>query len=154
MHTAFSKLAFLLLIFALVAPDSSARNSGRGVQRTAESTVTGFYHWYLHALDEKQDPYAGHQDSLRKYVSIGLVRKLDRIRKGPDGMEADYFLQAQDVGDDWKDSISVTMKLSKRKTATAEVTLGVNPEMKHTVTVRLRKEALGWKIAEVTAAKP
>ena len=83
------------------------------------------------------------------YVSPSLLRELKRIMQSPNGMETDYFLQAQDYLEDWPTRISISDTKVQSGIATTVVTLGENPAAPYRLTVTLQQEAGGWKIRRV-----
>jgi hypothetical protein len=71
------------------------------VPQSAKTTVVAFYKWYLHALAADKEPLEDDRAELARYVSLPLLREIDRRIHSDEGMDADYFIQAQDVLPDW-----------------------------------------------------
>jgi hypothetical protein len=105
-----------------------------------------FYKWYLSELAQNHDPLSGDKKSLVPYVSASLLRQITRMMHSPDGMEADYFIQAQDYLDGWLQHVSTSDTRRQAGVATTIVTLGEKPEDQHRLSVTLLKEAGMWKI--------
>jgi hypothetical protein len=108
-----------------------------------------FYKWYLSELAQNHDPLSGDKKSLVPYVSASLLRQITRMMHSPDGMEADYFIQAQDYLDGWLQHVSTSDTRRQAGVATTIVTLGEKPEDQHRLSVTLLKEAGVWKIVRV-----
>jgi hypothetical protein len=124
-------------------------------QEAASATVkpdvaaAAFYKWYLNQLEENHDPLRGDQKSLVPYVSASLLREITLKMQSPDGMDADYFIQAQDYLDDWLEHISTSDTRVQAGVATTVVSLGERPERRYRLSVTLVKEAGVWKIRRV-----
>ena len=112
---------------------------------TPEATLRHFYEWYLHALNQNDEPLERHQAELSKFVTQRLMTSLNRARKRPDGIDADFFIDAQDFDETWEKNISTSRARIQGTRATASVTLkGTSFDDK--LRVGLRKEGGLWKI--------
>lgn len=117
-----------------------------------DAVVQSFYKWYIHALNQNSDPFYKQRKTTRKYVSRRLVKEIDNMVKGPDGLNGDYFLDAQDWDKEWEDNI-VIVKTSVDK-GKAEVELSLKgPNMGRTLKIRLVEESGSWKIDNVENAE-
>jgi Protein of unknown function (DUF3828) len=94
---------------------------------TPEATVQRFYKWYLHALNQNQDPLEKNQAELSKFVTQRLMKSLRRAIKRPDGIDADFFIDAQDWDEAWEKNISVTKATIQGEQATVGITLKGGP---------------------------
>ena len=108
-----------------------------------------FYRWYLQSLAKDRDPVTKDRATLRTYVSAACIAEIDRLIKSPDGLEADYFIQAQDFQDDWANNISVKETARNAATASELVTLGPKGPSQQKVKVELKNEKGSWKISSV-----
>jgi hypothetical protein len=108
-----------------------------------------FYEWYLNELAQNHDPLSGDKKCLVPYVSAPLLRQITRMMHSPDGMEADYFIQAQDYLDGWLHHVSTSDTKVQAGVATTVVTLGEKPQEQYRLSVTLAKEAGVWKIRRV-----
>jgi hypothetical protein len=142
---------WLLLIWVLGAqaqapaaelPAVAAPNSGS----TPQATLTAFYHWYLQAIAKDRNPV---QDDRAK-ISDPVIRDIDRRLNSPQGLDEDYFTQAQDYLDDWLTNIVVSDVKTDGKAATAVVTLGRTKDSRHRLAVTLIDEEGNWKISGVS----
>ena len=71
------------------------------------------------------------------------------MKKGPDGLDGDYFLDAQDFDNLWAKNITISdLKVSGRN-ATAEVRLTGKGEMRRRLSVSLVSDGRAWKIDKV-----
>jgi len=111
--------------------------------------VSTFYRWYLRSLTQDRDPVTQDTATLRKYVAAALIGEIDKRLKSPEGLDSDYFLQAQDYLDDWEGNVSVAQLENTGTVATTVLTLGGKGQTAYRLKVTLKKEAGTWKIAKV-----
>jgi len=115
---------------------------------TPEATLRSFYEWYLHTLNQNLEPLEKHQAELSKFVTQRLMTSLNRARKRPEGIDADFFIDAQDFDETWEKNISTSRARIQGTRATASVTLkGTSFDDK--LRVGLRKEGGVWKIDSI-----
>ena len=115
---------------------------------TPEATLRHFYEWYLHALNQNQEPLEKHQAELSKFVTQRLMTSLNRARKRPEGIDADFFIDAQDFDETWEKNISTSRARIQGARATASVTLK-GKSFDDKLRVGLRKEGGLWKIDSI-----
>ena len=116
---------------------------------TPEMSVRRFYEWYLHALNQNEEPLEKHQAELSKFVTRRLLRSLNRALKRPDGIDADFFIDAQDWDKTWEKNIYASKAKIQGARATTTVTLKGESVGKHRLRIGLRKEGGVWKIESV-----
>lgn len=116
---------------------------------TPEATVRHFYEWYLHALNQNEEPLEKHQNEMRKFVTHRLMTSLNRARKSPEGIEADFFLDAQDWDETWEKNISTSRARIQGARATVSVMLKGASFGDHKLLVGLRKDGGAWRIDRV-----
>lgn len=116
---------------------------------TPDATVSKFYNWYLHLLATDHDPLRDDRPKLSEYVSKALIQEITQRMNSADGLDADYFIQAQDYLDDWENNISVTKPEINGNTAVLVVTLGATEESRYRLRLTLKKESNIWKIRKV-----
>lgn len=133
-----------LALYGLIASAQPAKPASQ-----PPDVVRDFYRWYLQAIAKSKDPATKDRAGLKNYVSADCIAMIDRKMKSPDGLDADYFLQAQDFEDNWISNISVKETARTATTATMAVVLGKSPS-EQKLTVRLRNEKGVWKIVAVT----
>ncbi|MEO6804161.1 MAG: DUF3828 domain-containing protein [Granulicella sp.] len=125
-------------------------------QRSAPSSpdvvTRSFYGWYLQQIAADHHPLTDKDPRLRKYVSAALLREIRRQMASPDGLDADYFIKAQDYRNEWLGKITTSETHVRGGIATTTVTLGDTLESRHRLTVRLVREAGVWKIRKVQRA--
>lgn len=119
-------------------------------QAGPEAVVQSFYAWYLHALNQNQDPLEKQQAQLSKFITQRLLKSLNRALKRPDGIDADFFIDAQDWDQAWEKNISTSKAIIQGSLATVTVTLkgGAGFGIKK-LKVGLRKEYGAWKIDKI-----
>jgi hypothetical protein len=120
-----------------VAPESNPSES-----------IRGFYRWYVNELIANRNPIDNRKE-LKRFATERLLKEIDRMKKGPDGLDGDYFVDAQDFDDLWAKNITVSdVKISGTK-ATAEVLLAGKSDMRRRLHVSLVKEGSVWKVDKV-----
>jgi hypothetical protein len=113
-------------LLAMVLSAAFALSSIAQPQPTAagpERVIRDFYGWYVQALVANQDPLGKRRGELSRYATARLLREIDKMRKGPDGLDGDYFLDAQDFDRAWAKNINVSHVVTKGTSATADVEL-------------------------------
>jgi hypothetical protein len=115
-------------------------------------TIRSFYRWYVTELIANRNPIENHKE-LKRFATERLLKEIDRMMKGADGLGADYFLDAQDFDNLWAKNISVSdVKITGMK-ATAEVLLAGKGEMRRRLTVSLVNDGGIWKVDKVQGRK-
>jgi Protein of unknown function (DUF3828) len=138
----------LVALFVLTLAAPTLAQAGAAPAAKPDAVIREFYKWYVHALNQNKDPLTGQRTVMRKYVTTRLIREIDRMAKGPDGLDGDYFIDAQDWDKEWEKNIDVSDIVTKVTIATARVTLS-GPQMTRHVQVTLKQEAGVWKVDRV-----
>lgn len=144
-----SILPFLTLIVTLaVALTGRAAEPITASPSDPSATLHSFYHWYVTELIVNHEPLKN-RAAMQRFVTKRLLREIDKAVQSPEGLEADYFLDAQDFDNQWADNISISkVKVSGDK-ATAEVLLTGQETMRRQLSVTLIKEGSLWKVDKV-----
>ena len=129
-------------------PAYASRGSHATTKETPEIVIRNFYNWYVHALNLNGDPLTKRRVKLRQFVSARLLRELDNAVMGPDGLDGDYFLDAQDWDKEWEKNIAISQLNNSGGRAEATVLL-TGPEMNKKLRVGLVREGRRWKIDNV-----
>jgi len=115
-----------------------------------EAAVRRFYEWYLHALNQNEDPLGERRAELGKFVTPRLMKSLNRALGRPEGIGADFFIDAQDWDESWEKNISVSKAKIKGARATVSVSLkGTGSVGNHQLRIGLQKQRGAWKIDSV-----
>ncbi|MBX7223270.1 MAG: YbjP/YqhG family protein [Blastocatellia bacterium] len=115
---------------------------------TPEATVRSFYKWYLHELNQNHNPVEKPGPTMKKYVTARLLKEIDRMVKGPDGLDGDYFIDAQDWDKEWEDNIVVSALAEQGTKASMNVQFK-GPNMSRNVRVNLLQQQGTWKVDKV-----
>jgi hypothetical protein len=117
---------------------------------TPEATVRRFYEWYLHALNQRHEPLVKHRAEMSRFVTQRLMKSLNRALKRADGIDADFFIDAQDWDEGWEKNVSASKATIQGKRATINVTLkGGAAFGNKKLSVGLLKEGGVWKIDSI-----
>src|SRR2546421_8168188 len=74
---------------------------------TPEDCIRNFYRWYVTNLVANRDPMKQRKE-IRRYATERLLKKTDKMEKGPNGLDGDYFVDAQDFDPLWSKNISIS----------------------------------------------
>jgi hypothetical protein len=129
-----------------LAPVVRAQESSAAAAVTQQ--IQSFYQWYVQALNKNQDPLEKNRAELKRFVSQRLLKEIDRAKKGPDGLDGDYFLDAQDWDKDWAKNIAIQNVKTSGAKGSAEVALS-GPTMKRRLQLQLVQEGGAWKVDKV-----
>ena len=111
-------------------------------------TIRSFYHWYVTVLVANHDPMKNRAE-MKRFVTDRLLNEIDKMAKGPDGLDGDYFVDAQDFDNKWAKNISVSKVKIHGTRATAEVLLTGSESMNKRLSLDLVNEGGAWKINKV-----
>lgn len=136
-------LALCLLSFSL----SPAARAAGGEEEKVTARLREFYAFYVHALNADLDMLKKENAAkLKPYITARFLHAVDKMRKGPDGLDGDPYIDAQDWGKDWGKNVTVqNIKLGTGGHATAEVVLQ-DKEWRHRLHVKLATEDGVYKI--------
>ena len=139
------RILALLTLFALIplVPTRAAE-----VSATPEECIRNFYRWYVTNLQANREPLK-QRSEIRQYATERLLKELAKMKMGPDGLNADYFLDAQDFDPKWAKNISISGVQTQGDKSSAHVLLNASPEMQTKLVVHLVKEGGSWKVDKV-----
>ena len=143
-------MKFLVSVFALAVAlgFSSIAPAAEPPTANPSDAIRNFYRWYVGELIANRDPLAN-RSQLKRFVTERLVKEINGMKKGPEGLNGDYFVDAQDFDDLWAKNITVSdVKISGTK-ATAEVLLAGKPDMRRRLQVSLANDGGAWKVDKV-----
>lgn len=142
-----TRLLTSVLLIGLSSALSFAQAKGP-VPGSPEAVIRSFYKWYVHALNQNSDPFTKQRTILRRYVTDRLIQEIDKAIKGPDGLDGDYFIDAQDWDKEWEKNIAVSSVVASKTSASALITLS-GATMSRKLRVTLKQERGAWKIDKV-----
>ena len=131
------------LCLALLLPLQAAESGA-----TPEGCIRGFYQWYVTNLVANRDPMK-QRTELRRFATERLLKELSRMKMGPEGLDGDYFTDAQDFDPLWAKNISVSGVKTQGDKSSAHVLLNGSQGMKKNLSVQLVKESGIWKVDKV-----
>src|SRR3954470_8017942 len=74
---------------------------------TPEDCIRNFYRWYVSNLVANRDPMK-QRTEIRRYATERLLKEIAKMVKGPDGLDGDYFVDAQDFDPLWAKNIAIS----------------------------------------------
>lgn len=148
------RMSMLLIAAVALMPLASACARSAPSLTSAEDAAVpqiaaqAAYRWYMALLAEDKDASDDPQ-GYERYVSAPLRARIERQMNSTDGMDADYFLKAQDYSDSWLTHIAAERGPRTGNITRTTVILGAGSEQWR-LTVSMAREGGQWKIAEVT----
>jgi hypothetical protein len=115
---------------------------------TPEDFIRGFYRWYVTNLVANRDPMKQRKE-MRRYATERLLKEIAKMVKGPDGLDGDYFTDAQDFDPLWAKNISISAVQMNGDKSSAHVLLDGAKGMRKKLLVNLVKEDGTWKVDKV-----
>jgi hypothetical protein len=137
-------VALVAIALALATAQTPAADSAA----TPEDCIRNFYRWYVTNLVANRDPMK-QRGEIRRYATERLLKEIDKMVKGPDGLDGDYFVDAQDFDPLWAKNISITDVQIHGDKSTALVHLNGSKGMRKRLSVYLAREGGTWKVDKV-----
>lgn len=137
----------LVVVFGFCSGMRAAEPSASPDSNPSDS-LRNFYRWYVTELVANRNPLENRKE-LKRFATERLLKEIDRMKKGPDGLDGDYFVDAQDFDALWAKNITVSdVKISGTK-ATADVLLAGKGDMRRRLQVSLVRGGGIWKVDKV-----
>jgi Protein of unknown function (DUF3828) len=133
------RLALLISLSLAIALSVHAQPG----EKSPGAVIKNFYEWYMRAIDAGTDPFVKGRKTLLKYVTLRLVKQIERAEAN--GSDVDAFLFTQEFDATWGDKATVSYLRINGATGTAIVTFDATTNYPR-VRVTLAKEAGVWKI--------
>jgi hypothetical protein len=140
------RIAALITIAAALFASGQLRAAETAA--TPEDCVRTFYRWYVANLVANRDPMKQRKE-IRQYATERLLREIGKMAKGPDGLDGDYFVDAQDFDPLWAKNISISEVKTLGDKSSAHVLLNGSKGMQKKLLVHLVKEGGTWKVDKV-----
>ena len=115
---------------------------------TPEDCIRNFYRWYVTNLVANREPMK-QRSEIRRYATERLLKEIGRMEKGPDGLDGDYFTDAQDFDPLWAKQLEISAVKIQGDKSSAQVLLNGAKNMRKKLVVHLVREAGTWKVDKV-----
>jgi len=135
-------------LVGVIVAITAAQRLAAETSATPEDCIRNFYRWYVTNLVASRDPMKQRKE-IRIYATERLLKEIDKMSKGPDGLDGDYFVDAQDFDPLWAKNISISGVQTQGDKSTAHVLLKGSPGMQKKLMVHLVKESGTWKVDKV-----
>jgi Protein of unknown function (DUF3828) len=96
-----------LCVAALVAITAITPSRAIWPQKNPAEAVRNFYAWYVHEVVNGSRPLEKEREQIRRFVTDRLLTRMDKMPKGPGGLDGDFFLNAQEVDPEWGTNIAI-----------------------------------------------
>ncbi|AWH88279.1 DUF3828 domain-containing protein [Limnobaculum parvum] len=145
------KMFLLVLLLATPALWQNVLATERAVEKqaTPQQQVIEFYHWYMTHIERLPSADPEDKKTFEKYISQETLDLLNKINSSENPLDADYYLSAQDYGDNWGSEISLLRESIDDTHAEVDIHLGKTDEFEQTLYISLRLEHGVWKIYRV-----
>ena len=141
--------SILTLVFTVaVCVPSHAADRAQAPGSNPTDAIRSFYRWYVTELIANRNPMENRKE-LKRFATQRLLNEIESMKKGPDGLDGDYFVDAQDFDNLWAKNISVSDVRISRANARAEVLLAGKGDMRRRLKVSLVKDGAIWKVDKV-----
>lgn len=137
-----------LFVTLIAAVALSAGAAERPSISDPSDTIRSFYHWYVPLLTTNHDPMKN-RAAMKRFVTDRLLNEIEKMVKGPDGLDGDYFVDAQDFDNKWAKNIAISNVTIRGTKATADVLLTGSGEMNKQLSLDLVNTGGAWKIDKV-----
>jgi len=137
-------VALLIVAAFILAGETRAAETAA----TPEDCIRNFYHWYVTNLVANRDPMK-QRSEIRRYATERLLKEIDKMVKGPDGLDGDYFVDAQDFDPLWAKNIAISDLKMRGDKSSARVALNGAKGMRKKLIVQLVRENGAWKVDKV-----
>jgi hypothetical protein len=138
----------LVALFSVAAVIVASETGAAESSATPEDCIRNFYHWYVTNLVANRNPMK-QRSEIHRYATEHLLKQIDKMEKGPDGLDGDYFVDAQDFDPLWAKNISISDVKTAGDKSTAHVLLNGSKGMRKKLVVHLLKETGTWKVDKV-----
>jgi len=144
------QFAALLALFAAttLSLQGHAAEPAKSSGATPGDYIRSFYRWYVSALVANRHPME-QRTELKRFATDRLLREIGRMKKGPDGLDGDYFVDAQDFDPLWAKNISISAVQTNGDKCIAHVLLNGAKGMRKKLIVHLAREGGSWKVDRV-----
>ena len=135
-------IAVLVAITATLAP-------AIWPEKNPAVAVRSFYSWYVGEVASGTRPLEKERELMRKFVTDRLLNRVDKMPKGPGGLDGDFFLNAQEIDPEWGKNIAVGNTYVGKTTSKLSVILTGRKVGDRQFEVKMLFQEGAWKIDEV-----
>lgn len=139
------KQLFTVILVAIIAVSGSAA----WPEKNPAQAIRNFYSWYVAEIVSGNRPLQKQRDLMRKFVTERLLSRIDKMPKGPGGLDGDYFLNAQEIDPDWGRNIAVGNNYIGKTMSRLSVILSGRKLGDRQFDVTMRFQEGAWKIDEI-----
>src|SRR5437899_10292143 len=82
----------VLVAFTFITPSRAV-----WPEKNPAEAVRNFYAWYVHEVANGSRPLEKESEQMRKFVTEGLISRINKMPKDPGGLAGDFSSNLQDV---------------------------------------------------------
>ena len=136
-------------VAALVAITSITASRAVWPEKNPAEALRHFYSWYVGEIASGARPLGKERELMRKFVTDRLLNRIDKMPKGPGGLDGDFFLNAQEVDPEWGKNIAVSNNYVGRTMSKLGVILTGRKLGDRQFDVKMLFQQGAWKVDEV-----
>jgi hypothetical protein len=144
----FSKMKHFC-VTALVVITSITPSRAIWPEKNPADAVRSFYSWYVHEGANGSRTLEKERGQMRKFVTERLLNRIDKIPKGPGGLDRDFFLDAQEIDPEWGKNIAIGNSYTGKTMSKLSVILTGRKLGDRQFEVKMLFQEGAWKIDEV-----
>jgi hypothetical protein len=144
----FSKMKYVC-VAVLVALTFITSSRAVWPEKNPVEAVRNFYAWYVHEVVNGSRPLEKEREQMRKFVTEGLLSRINKMPKGPGGLDGDFFLNAQEVDPEWGKNVAVSNHYFGKTMSKLGVILTGRKLGDRQFEVKVLFQEGAWKIDEV-----
>jgi hypothetical protein len=118
-------------------------------EKNPAEAVRNFYAWYVHEVVNGSRPLEKEREQMRKFVTEGLLSRINKMPKGRGSLDGDFFLNVQEVDPEWGKNIAVSNYYVGRTMSKLGVILTGRKLGDRQFEVKVLFQEGAWKIDEV-----
>jgi Protein of unknown function (DUF3828) len=137
------------LVVATLVIVAVAQASAIWPEKNPALAVRGFYSWYVGEVVSGARPLEKERQQMRKFVTDRLLNRIDKMPKGPGGLDSDFFLNAQEVDPEWGKNIAVSNSYVGKTMSKLGIILTGRKLGDRQFEVKMLFQEGAWKIDEI-----
>ena len=136
-------------VAALLITTATTSLCAAGGELNPAIAVHNFYSWYVGEVLRGAKPLQKEREVMRKFITDRLLSRIDKMPKGPGGLDGDFFLDAQEVDPEWGKNIAISNNYIGKTMSKLGVILSGRRMGDRQMEVKMLLQEGTWKIDEL-----
>lgn len=141
-----------ILAFVLLSLFTNTTHAATDVD-VVQAQVKGFYHWYLHTLNQNLNSEPRKSPTIHRYITQrfldAITKEEKKLNREGEGLDHDPFIMAQDWDKAWENNIRIKDMDPEGKKWRVQVELSGKDMNSHRLNLVLITEDGAWKIDRI-----